>query len=76
MIVTQMLSIFDPIVSWLRSLGSTTRGIIILVALVIAFFCIAKCISVAKDHDTKPIKWLVLGIGIICFGIAVFVGFV
>lgn len=71
-----MLSIFDPMINWLRSLGPSIRGIIILVALVLSFWCIARCISVEKNHADRPVKWLKLGLGIIFFGIAVFVGFV
>ena len=71
-----LLSIFDPLINWVRSLSSTIKGIIILVALVIAFLCVAKCINVGKNHTERPIKWLILGVGIICFAIAIFMGFV
>lgn len=71
-----MLSIFDPLINWLRSLSTSVKGIIILSALVLSFFCFIKCINTGKNHTERPIKWVMLGLGIIIFGFAIFMGFV
>ncbi len=71
-----LLGIFDPLLNWLRSLNPTIKTIILLVALVLTFLCVAKCINVGKNHAERPIKWLMLGLAIICFGIAALMAFV
>ncbi len=71
-----LLSIFDPLLNWIRTLGQPVRGTVILCAVVLGFVCFARCINVGKNHAERPVKWVMLGLSIIFFGVAVVFGVV
>lgn len=71
-----MLGLFDPLLNWIRSFSQMTKGIIILVALMLSFFCLAKTLNVGKNHTERPIKWLMFGLCLVFMGIAILVGIV
>ena len=71
-----MLGLFDPLLNWIRSFSQMTKGIILLVALMLSFLCLAKTFNVGKNHAERPIRWLMFGLCLVFMGIAVLVGLV
>jgi len=71
-----MMGIFDPLLNWIRSFSQLTKGIILLVALMLSLLCLAKCINVGKNHTERPIKWVMFGLCVLFMGIAILVGIV
>lgn len=67
---------FDPLLNWLRSLSQFTRGVILLVALILSFLCLAKSFNMGKNSATRPIKWVMLGLCLLFMGVAVLIGLV
>lgn len=54
-----------------REVSPTTKGIIIGIALLLAFLLLSKSLSTRKSHADKPINWGALFLSVLCFVIAI-----
>ena len=70
--IALLANVFDTVINWARSLSPSIRGIIIMVALILCFFLLARSINVGKNHTDRPIKWVCFGFSIIFFAVAIF----
>ncbi len=71
-----LMGIFDPLFNWIREIDPWLKGVIIFVAVMMSFLCLAKCINVGKNHTERPVKWVMLGMCVLFMAIAILFGMV